>query len=194
MGEALSLTQLPFFFLELNPAFELSLTSKDLNALHTAVQTKLPILSFLELDFQLAQEYLFPESVSQSNFLLFGRLRTPRILGNSLFVSAGWYKRYVLLKGITLPIIPLRSSYSEHDFAFELGIQLLEETHYIAILKAATFDSLEVFNLNNPYGEVEVGMKMSDKFSFSLVGRYQLLLGFGRRDRFSLGLHLTIGS
>lgn len=104
------------------------------------------------------------------------------------FASLGWYQRLTLLTKAT--ILPsFRSSYTEHDFALELGFRFRISDSIRAYLKAATFEELEVYNLNNPFGEVggsvKTGFQNWEIFSFA---RYQILLGFGRLDTFSFGL------
>ncbi len=104
------------------------------------------------------------------------------------FAEAGWYQRLTLLTKAT--ILPsFRSSYSEHDFALGLGFKFRISENIKAHVKAATFEELEVYNLNNPFGEVggsvQTGFNNWEIFSYV---RYQILLGFGRLDTFSVAM------
>lgn len=166
----------------------------DLETLRMGLGIKTPEVLFLRFGLRLSQNYLLPETVSQSDFLLSVRAKSPAFIGVSLFAGAGWYKRYVLLRRVSIPAVPVRSSYSEHDFAFELGLNIFESSATFIQIKAATFNAVEVFNLNNPFGEIELGHRFSESLTLSIFSRYQILLGFGRLDRFSMGFNAHFGN
>jgi hypothetical protein len=95
----------------------------------------------------------------------------------------------VQLESASLFPVITKSSFSEHDFSTEIGF--LTQISQIKLgLRVATFDELEVYNLNNPFVESVFFLPTeSEKDCWSLTMRYQLTLGFGRLDRILVGLN-----
>ena len=131
------------------------------------------------------------DTTAYTSLLFYGAFSIAPFRALRVFVTGGWYKRYLLLAKSTVLPVPFRnSSYSEHDFAGSFGIDLFPEETFFGTLKASTFDEISVFNLNNPYGEIQLGYRFSSTSRAILFSRYQLLLGFGRLDEFVFGFSL----
>lgn len=179
----------------LSPSFDLKAGGKlglyptfSPDSLRYKIEAAYHPFSFLRFSVRLTHETLLTSTATLNHGLYWVTLSPLPFETFEFFVSAGWYQRMTLLTKAT--ILPsFRSSFSEHDFAFELGFALKPTEKIRTYVKAATFEQLEVFNLNHPYGEIggsfKTGFQNWDLFSYA---RYQILLGFGRLDTFSFAL------
>ena len=143
---------------------------------------------FITASVRFTHETLLTSTVTMNHGLYWLTLSPLPFETVQFFAEAGWYQRLTLLTKAT--ILPtFRTSYSEHDFALALGFRFQITDAIKAHIKATTFGDLEVYNLNNPLGEIGGSIKTGfhDWEIYSFV-RYQILLGFGRLDTFSFAL------
>jgi hypothetical protein len=168
----------------------LGFSKEDIENFDYKIGVSSPLLSFFTLGLRLSHENQLVDSTALTSFLLYGRLHSSPFKALNLFLTTGWYKRYTVLTKSTILPTPWHNSYSEHDFAFELGFDLFPEEKISGQLKAATFDAMEVFNLNNPYAEISLGYLWDPNWKVTLYSRYKVLLGFGRLDEFRFGAGL----
>ncbi len=139
---------------------------------------------FIEASVRLTHETLLTTTATVNNGLYWVTLSPLPFEFVQIFASVGWYQRLILLSRAT--IVPsFRSSFTEHDFAFELGLKFKITDSIRFYLKAATFEELEVYNMNHPFGEIGGSYKTGwDNWQIYSFARYQGLLGFGRMDTF----------
>lgn len=105
------------------------------------------------------------------------------------FVSVGMYYRLASVsKGGSFPF-QAKTDFSDWDFATHFGLETKLFNQFIWVNRVSTFDELETFNLNHPFIESAFFWRQSPQsFSLGISTRYQILLGFGRLDRFMVGL------
>jgi hypothetical protein len=95
----------------------------------------------------------------------------------------------VVLNHLNLIPFSNETSFSQFDYATELGFTMPLSPHLKGLMKISTFDPWEVYNLNNPFIETSFYLGAPENPSQWLATfRYQLLLGFGRLDRLTFGL------
>jgi len=125
-----------------------------------------------------------------SSVLGYLRIHLPIHRRIDVFASLGFYKRFLMLTKSTL-LPTWRSQYSEHDFAGEMGVISRWGNWVTLDLRAATFEALDVYNLNHPYFEAKalIGTQFEQAF---LLLRYHVLLGFGRLDEWAVGVGYRI--
>jgi hypothetical protein len=102
-------------------------------------------------------------------------------------VSFGWYERMWQLSGT--PILPPFSGISDHDILGLLGIGIKATPEWMLHLTLANFeDSINTFNLNNPFAQAAVDYHPIQKnWSLYAAFRYRILLGFGHLDELLIG-------
>ncbi len=116
------------------------------------------------------------------------RAKTHLHLGKAFFVlsSVGWYERFNQLKSSS--VLPtLSEDPKDRDIAAELGFGVHIFDKLSAQTKIATFDDMDVANLNHPYWESKVVYRYKLGLQLFLLTRYAVFLGFGRRDRLLFG-------
>jgi hypothetical protein len=179
-------------FLSLNTGGRVSITRKDLDALHYMTGLELRPLSLLRFGFRYSHSFYLPDTFTQSNLLLTTGLEVPVWEKLSFSVQGAWYKRYTSLKKISPIPVMFRYSYSEHDFGALIGFALGPFSGVSGKVTIATYDDILVYNLNHPFAELRLSSLLSPGGStLSLLFRYQILLGFGRVDEWALGAALT---
>ncbi|NBT59795.1 hypothetical protein EBT16_13525 [bacterium] len=132
------------------------------------------------------------DTFSRTSVFGLGRIRALSGRPISFFASGGWYHRWVYLEQAHLFPGLHPTSFAQNDLVVELGVTLPMSASVDGLLRLATFDTWEVYNLNNPFVESSflIGDKnKSEKWLATL--RYQLLLGFGRLDRLTFGFFYT---
>lgn len=175
--------------LRLQGVARLSTSSKDLETLGYGASVSLPLIPLIELSVRLSNENWLSSTTSMSHLLFLAQLRTNLFSSLELFITGGWYKRFVKLnKPYLLPNL-VGSDFTEHDFALALGTQVFWTPELSTLFKVATFEELSVYNLNNPFVQGQISFTPGTKSgTWSLYARYRLLLGFGRMDSLTLGL------
>ncbi len=182
----------PFNFLELEPAGAAAFSVKDWESISYKLEAVSKPLSFIELRIRASHKLFLPLTVSSSHLLYLMRLKTPEFLGIQFFTGLGWYQRFMQLNKSSILFFPFRNSYTEHDFALELGVQIDLGKDYFARLRAATFEEIDVYNLNHPMGELSFGIPIDSSLYLHLLTRYQIGLGFGRLDNLVFGANLSL--
>jgi hypothetical protein len=102
-------------------------------------------------------------------------------------VSFGWYERMWQLSGT--PTIPPFSGVSDHDILGLIGLGLKPLPEWMLRVVVANYeDSINTFNLNNPFAQASVEYHPIHK-DWSVYGavRYRILLGFGNLDELLIG-------
>ena len=179
----------PLAWLEMKTGAGLLFSTQDLESFNyrfEIIAQPSPWLSFLVRGSQRAQ---LPESFSRT--CLLGLVQLQASLGTDflLFASGGFYQRWVFLNQAHLFPFGSGLSFSQYDFATELGFAYPISSTLRGLMKIATFDPWEVYNLNNPFVETSFYFSRPEASSKWLATfRYQLLLGFGRLDRLTFGL------
>lgn len=172
------------------PRFSLGagFSDKDWEQIGYRIDLDTQPLGGFSLSLRLGQRLQLPETFSRTSWLGLVRWDTTLFEKLSLFFSGGWYKRFVQLERTSILPLAGSPSFSEHDFATELGF-LVDFTGTQLGVRVATFDELEIYNLNNPFIESRIFLPGSSPLErWSLTLRYQLSLGFGRLDRFTTGI------
>jgi len=179
----------PLSWLQMKAGTGLLVSVKDLEGLNyrfEATATPVPWLSFIIRGSQRAQ---FPEAFSRTSFLGLTKLQVSPWKEFSFFASFGFYKRWIVLDHANLIPFVNQSSFSQDDFATELGFTSTLSSNLTSLLKVATYDPWEVYNLNNPFVETSFYFGAPEAtHKWLATFRYQLLLGFGRLDRMTFGL------
>lgn len=174
----------------LSPRFSVGsgFSDKDWETFGYRMDLDIPLFDFFSISLRMGQRLQLPETFSRTSLLGFARLETTLFERLSLFFAGGWYKRWVQLNRASILPLAGTTSFSEHDFATELGL-LLKFTRTQIGLRVATFDELDVYNLNNPYIESRIFLPASSpQGRWSLLCRYHLSLGFGRLDKLTTGI------
>lgn len=143
------------------------------------------LADFYTLSATLQHRYNLVSERASSTLFFLGDFRVYPASMVGIFVSLGWYNRFVHLdRGPVLPTF-LNSSLSERGFALKLGtslrLQQIETEFFLA-----TFNEWEVDNLQNPHLGFSLNFKpIASNWQATLTGRYKILLGFGTFDQFS---------
>lgn len=165
------------------------ISSKAVEGLIYRFEALLKPFSWIEFLFRGNQRAEFSNAFSHTSLLGLTTFQFKPVTPITFFISAGAYQRWgVVNRSTLLPFTP-KPSFSQYDFATELGVKSTFSQTLSGILKVATFDPWEVYNLNNPFIEssIELGKpKTTEKWLATF--RYHLLLGFGRLDRLTFGL------
>lgn len=149
-------------------------------------------IPFFYLGTRFAQRNYLPESTSASQLLFTANLDGDIFPFLGFFGSFGYFFRFPLLNKST--ILPnFRASYTEKHFAFQFGFRIYPSDSLILSTRLATYDEMDVFNLQNPFfqGDLEY-LLAGDSLSATMQFRYSLLLGFGRMDEWMLGVGVKI--
>lgn len=167
--------------LELRGGMNLSQSASELEQFQYMVELAHTLISPLSIFGRWHQLNQVSTSSHLKHLLLGSTLSTTLGSVNS-FVSVGWYKRFQSIQNS--PILPsLGSDYSEQDFALALGTTIFWTERLSQTLRIATFEELEVYNLNHPFAELKVSYQLGNDLPTVFTGfRYQVLLGFGRLD------------
>lgn len=184
-----------FFFMPVNnPKMKLDLgagflfSDKDWESLTYRAQLELPLFSLLTVGFRSAHRLQIPETFARTTFLGFIQMDSPRLGPISFHVLGGWYRRFSFLQRASVFPFVGTLDFSQHDFSVEAGLstQLAQDIQWK--LKVATFDELEVYNLNHPFVESALSVTDSEtQTTWEVLFRYHISLGFGRLDRLALG-------
>jgi len=178
--------------LQLELGTGLLVSDKDWESVSYRAQLEIPLLTWFSLGFRGAHRFQIPETFSRTTFLGFVQVDSPRLGPIAFRFLGGWYKRFAFLERAS--VIPFAGSlnFSQHDFALDIGLisYLTQNIHWQ--VKVATFDELEVYNLNHPFVESAFfWVNPETQGTWAATFRYQLSLGFGRLDRLSFGLSYT---
>lgn len=167
-------------------------SDKDWESMSYRAQFEIPLLTWFSLGFRSAHRFQIPETFSRTTFLGFIQLDSPRLGPIAFRFLGGWYKRFSFLERAS--VIPFVGSlnFSQHDFALDIGLISHLTQNIQGQVKVATFDELEVYNLNHPFVESAIAVVNPEtQGTWAATFRYQLSLGFGRLDRLAFGLSYT---
>jgi len=162
----------------------LAFSSQDFEAMAYSSRFNFNPLPWTSLSLRLSHRMNLPETFSRTSLLF-----TTRMEGNltsylKFFGLIGWYKRFTQLRQAQAIPTFTQVSFSEHDFATEVGFNAAFSPRFEWTAKIATFDEVDTFNLNNPFVESTFVFSPEEGNSRWLASlRYQILLGFGRLDR-----------
>ncbi|NDG28365.1 MAG: hypothetical protein EB120_14455, partial [Proteobacteria bacterium] len=158
-------------------------SSSDWEFVSFAYQSEFKLFSRLTLSARLSHRIHLPEPFSRTGLLFGGRAETPSLWGITGFGTVGWYRRFAQLRNATVIPVFFESSFSEHDFATEIGLDAELFQRWRLLTKVSTIDETETYNINNPYVEVSLIYKSDGLSRWLATARQQLSLGFGRVDR-----------
>ena len=179
----------PLSWFQIKTGTGLLISTKDLESFTYRIELTATPTSWLAFVIRGSQRAQLPEAFSRTSLLGAAKLRGDLGKEFSFFLSAGFYERWVALNHANFFPFSTESSFSQQDFATELGFTLSLSPTLRGLMKVATFDPWEVYNLNNPFIETSFYLGAPDKPSQWLATfRYHLLLGFGRLDRLTFGL------
>ncbi|MBY0371251.1 hypothetical protein K2X33_11230 [bacterium] len=95
------------------------------------------------------------------------------------FFSLGYYyRRHLVGQNSLLPIL-FGPSFTEHNFAFALGLGIVVSPAWEIRTQLATIEKVDVLYPNNPFVEVRGTYTPGKEWRAALYARYQSLLGFG---------------
>lgn len=179
----------PSSFLKLKSGSGVFLSRTHLESLIYCIELEAKPLSWISFLVRGSHRSQIQEDFSGSSFLSLLRLEAFSGRRLSFFGSGGWYHRWIMLNHSSLLPFAGASSFTQHDFATELGFKLGLSRTLETQLRLSTFDNWDVYNLNNPFIESAFWIGDTSKSAKWLATfRYQLLLGFGRLDRLVFGL------
>lgn len=110
-----------------------------------------------------------------------------------LFAGIGWQFRFTTLSGA--PIFPALTAGGMDDQGYVadigFGIFPIEEFSFYANL--SSYEEIAIFNIHNPFVRVEFDyLQKPQGITYSLIGRYRILLGFGRMDDLMIGVGVKV--
>lgn len=163
----------------------------DVDSLHYKLGTTYAPLPFLFFDFGLFHVQRFRGTNATSH--LWGQARLEGGLFDSVrgFFALGWYERFTRLDK-TWVVPTFRGDVREHDFTVAFGLQAALTREWELRASLATFDTLEIYNLNHPYVELRSIHQFLGPATVEAYGRYQVLLGFGRWDNLTFGVAFRV--
>lgn len=177
-------------WLSANMGARLKQSEWDLSHLGYAAELQAQAFSFLSFHARLSHMNRLSHTISTTCLLGFMRLSFSPFSFVSFFASSGHYLRKTELATVTVVPVLFGESLSDHDFIGEWGF---ESTYgnYNFRLKVATFEEIEIFNLNNVFFEARLRYSPpNESFEYFLLSRYKFLLGFGHLDEVVLGAGL----
>ncbi|MFM8269954.1 MAG: hypothetical protein ACKN9V_07175 [Pseudomonadota bacterium] len=167
----------------------LLVSTKDVEGLIYRFDLTLEPTSWFGFFLKGAQRTHFPEGLSRTSLLGLATIQVSPWNLFSFFFSAGWYKRWTVLTHSSLIPFSNPASFSQYDWATEIGIRTTLTKDLSGLFRIATFDPWDVYNLNHPFIESAFTWGPAEsKSKWIATFRYQLLLGFGRLDRLTFGL------
>ncbi len=148
---------------------------------------EVPVTSFLGAHLRLNTVSYLPEGMGSTQLLFYLRGQTS-VGPVSLHLSLGFWERFISITSIPI-LVTFSRSYPDSDFAVDFGVHV-QLTPRIGIeTNLATFESIDVFNLHNPFVLLSADYTPKDKpWKVFLYARDRILLGFGRRDELLFGL------
>lgn len=183
----------PLFFEKVSAQLGLKTTfsSKDLISGNATIQFFYAPLDWVSINARLNQILLFSNTITQTQTGVLATL-SPSLGPITFFTTLGWYRRWTTLRKVTVLPSLLSSSFSEHDAILGLGIGWKITPSKELQLRVGNYEDFEIFNINNPFIEFKMmDSAIYEDTVFSFFLRYQILLGFGRMDRFIVGLFLS---
>ena len=172
-------------FLEKDPlhfrvAPRLTLFPTFLHRFDYAGEVGYSLFTFLHLNTRLHHGILLSDTASVSQLMPSIKLDL-----TYFFIEVGWYFRILRLHKVAP--FPYASDASENDIATQFGFRAPIGDDTLSLI-AGTIDSVDIYNLNNPYAEI----LYSRGTHWSAYIRYKLLLGFGRMDEVTICLAIAI--
>jgi len=179
-----------FPWLEAEAALRLAQTGFNLSAMQYQGEIRFPFLSFFAISTRLNHSSYFSAGFSSTNWGIKAELHGKLFFWEP-FIEGGWYHRFNRLSG-TSPLPTFDGSFSENHFMLMVGnhFQLTDSLRLSAF--AGTFETIDIFNLNNPYGQIGLTYQPEPNLTVTLFSRYRMLLGFGRRDSWLWGAGLSL--
>ena len=187
---AVSITDLTLPYTVARIGVQAGATPWHVHSFQYAGEIERPLFSFLSLQGRLDHGFFVRDRTSLTHLALFSHLHTNQTQFLGGFASLGWYQRWSRIEGLLIPTFS--SSFREHDFLASLGLWLQVTQTWSFVLSAATYETFEIYNLNNPFGELRVRYSLTSAWTLSTYFRYKIALGFGRWEEISLGINLVI--
>ncbi len=159
--------------------------------IHIKTEGLVRLLPFFFVNIRLGQFTDWYYQISETEF--FAKANVDIDLGKhfGFFGSFGAYFRNPRLLSTLVP--SWGGPLSNTDFIADIGFTAPLLTPLSFEAKAATFDRLAIYNLNNPYAQGTLLLKPTNQpWLAALFFRYQLLLGFGRLDQIVTGLNIRV--
>ena len=150
------------------------------------------LFSFFQPILRLSSDHFLSSTTAQSHVLLLASSTLSPFNFLTLIFQGGWYRRYVKLNKPYFLFSFTEPSYTQHDFALNIGANYRWNDQISSQFNVATFEELTVYNLNNPYIQGLVSFAPESKQTlWSIYTRYRLLLGFGRMNSLTFGINFT---
>lgn len=178
-------------WLEVEGALRMSQTLLKLQGVQYKLQADFPLLSFFSLSARLTQSSFISPGFSTTHAAFLGNFDVPIFSGWHFLLSGGYYFRFIHLQN-ALPIPFFDSSFSERHWMALIGTWVGLSDHFKLYGWMATYESLDIFNFNNPYGSLSLHYKPTNGWEYMAYARHRILLGFGRRDALLVGVGMTI--
>jgi hypothetical protein len=149
--------------------------------------------NILETTVRLSEINSLIDQTGTTTLFIIESLRLEPFTDTGMFASFGWYQRYTTLSGA--PIFPGFSGQGlvDCDFLAQIGFKFKLPANFYTSVRLANFESIDVFNLNNPFAEVRVDYQKSpESWKWSLWSRYRVLLGFGQLNELMFAAGVSI--
>jgi hypothetical protein len=166
-------------------------TTHPLDTLSFRVGLVYKPMSFLTLQTGWSQHAHFADSFGRTSLSGIALLHTPQWSHFNLFMGAGWYKQFARLSASS--VLPILDASVDHDFwLLFLGAEVTLSSEWKSHLYLSNWESIEIYNLHNPFAEVALRWTGFKPFEIQGYFRYQVFLGFGRRDSLTFGVALNV--
>ncbi len=163
-----------------------------LHSFHYKGEIAYRVLPFLQVKSRLHHGYRFSNPTSVTHFTLSAHFEeeiTGLLLGS---LELGWYERFSRVDGgLPIPIF-FSNPRREHDPIIQMGLGIQWNEDWRLWTDLATFDEIEVENLNNPYVGLRLQYQWPSVGEFTTFFRYKILLGFGRWNQLVMGVSLAV--
>ncbi len=150
-------------------------------------------LGFAKTTVRLAHSNYFVSQTGLTSIFALETLHADPFDFFGVFGSFGLYQRFTSLSGA--PIFPSFNTDGlvDGDFLIQLGFRISPSHTTSITMQIANFEDIDVYNLNNPFGQVSVAYQgPRGDWTASVFGRYRILLGFGQLDEFMVGVGFSI--
>ncbi len=146
--------------------------------------------SWLHLNTLLTQRNWMPDPSSTASLLVSVGLESQLPSWLKGYFDLGHYIRLHHPRANHL-LPPIAGGFIQSDWAVRFGLRVIPTDSLSFSISIATFESVDVYNLNNPITEVRANWMGTD-YSLGAYLRHQMLLGFGLRDAWVIGATIEL--
>jgi hypothetical protein len=177
---------------ELTAGIRLSESSRLVDGMTYAGQAVLAPLPFTRFGLRVVQVNRLVDGAAATILLGTFELRANLLDVFGAWAAIGYYKLFSQLAN-PVPVPTFTNiAFADADLAASLGLWLRVTPSWLVRSGIGSFEVIDVYNLNHPFTEARLEyFHLDPDWVGHVFARYQLALGFGRQENFTLGVGAT---